>query len=396
MMDNPEHLNWSVLARSYGKAERALGELAHALQTTPLHATWLWREITRTSVIIAQIRGYRVRIEQLRMTLIGAPLGREDETPGLAAAKRIFIAAEPSFRTELETDSKSALLPIFWRDEDGAHGQDGWDETAGMDGAGEVAWPQQADRKQLQSLVRELVCLADDGRRPALISLLIGLRKHSAHPATRRLPTPLIRLALPLALSEAGLLPKAAPGLLGGARLPLGMSRAVASDQPLTEWLKGALEALADEAYLSSRRLLGLMRQHQAWHRALAEEGLRKHALAPRALDLLAATPVMTIGLVARHVGCSHVAAGKITERLVEAGILIEQTSRSRHKVFVAGDLSGPAGADGFSDGPPLSFSEPAPAVDMDAVGATLSGLFADIDRLNKRAEDRIRTERPS
>jgi hypothetical protein len=135
------------------------------------------------------------------------------------------------------------------------------------------------------------------------------------------------------------------------------------------------------------------MRQHQAWHQALAREGLRKHALAPRALDLLAATPVMTIGLIARHVGCSHVAAGRIAERLVATGILIEQTSRSRHKLFVASDLAGPAGADRFGDAP-LVQSEPAPAVDMDAVSATLSGLFADIDRLSKRAEDRARVER--
>ena len=191
-------------------------------------------------------------------------------------------------------------------------------------------------RDHLIALVREIAGFADDGRRPALINLLVDLRGHAA---ARRLPPPLMRLALPLALAEAGLLPKSAPGLLGGRRLPLGMSPASPEAKPLSDWLKSALEDLAKEAHQSHRRLMELMRQHQTWHARLADAGLRRHARAPKALDLLAATPVLSIGLVARHAGCSHVAAGKIIERLVEHGILIEQTSRSRHKIFIAGDL---------------------------------------------------------
>ncbi|MGI9508924.1 MAG: hypothetical protein ACR2QJ_06205 [Geminicoccaceae bacterium] len=398
MFDDAETANLPILLRPYGKAERALGELAFALRTTPLHATWLWRELTRVSVLIAQIRGYRVRVSQLRMALIGAPLDPNDNTSGLAAAKRIFLAAEPLFRSGSQTDSALALLPAFWHEGGEPHGQGSLDATAGVDGAGEVARPQrmarpqQGERQQLLGLVRELAGFADDGRRPALINLLIDLKKHAAGPTTKRLPTPLVRIALPLALSEAGLVPKAAPGLLGGGRLSLGMSRAVTSDQPLTAWLKGGLNALTEEADESCRRLLELRRQHQAWHDALTKKGLRKHARAPRALDLLAATPVLTIGLVARHLGCSHVAASGIIGRLVDLGILIEQTSRSRHKVFVAGDL--PAESRGEVAGSaPLSFSDPAPLIDVDAVSATLDGLFADLDRLNERARDRMGIE---
>ena len=386
MLDAAETANLSILLRPYGKAERALGELTYALRITPLHSTWIWRELTRVSVIIAQIRGYRVQTGQLRLALIGAPLKRDDNTSGLAAAKRVFLAAEPFFRKASETDSSRRLLPIFWDDRDVEHGQDGLDASDRIEGAGD------AERKQLQGLVRDLGGFADDGRRPALINLLIDLKKHAASPATKRLPTPLVRIALPLALAEAGLVPKAAPGLLGGVRLPLGMSRAVASDQPLIDWLKGGLEALADEANESCRRLLELERQHQAWHQALVKEGLRRHAKAPRALDLLTATPVLSIGLVARHLGCSHVAAGQVIGRLVGLGILIEQTSRSRHKVFVAGDLTAESRGETASSAP-LSFSEPAPVVDVDAVSATLDGLFADLDRLNERAKERTRIE---
>jgi len=89
---------------------------------------------------------------------------------------------------------------------------------------------------------------------------------------------------------------------------------------------------------------------------------------------------------VARHVGCTHVAAGKIIERLVGHGILIEQTSRSRHKIFIAGDLPGAARGEIDSDAP-LVLSDPAPAVNVDALSATLDGLFADLDLLNQRVE---------
>jgi len=239
-------------------------------------------------------------------------------------------------------------------------------------------------RDQLIALVKEIAGFADDGRRPALINLFVDLRGHAA---ARRLPPPLMRLALPLALAEAGLVPKQAPGLLGGRRLPLGMSAGSPETKPLSDWLKSALEDLAKEAHQSHRRLMELMRQHRAWHASLAAAGLRRHARAPEALDLLAATPVVSIGLVARHVGCTHVvAAGKIIERLVGHGILIEQTSRSRHKIFIAGDLPGAARGEIDSDAP-LVLSDPAPAVNVDALSATLDGLFADLDLLNQRVE---------
>ena len=155
------------------------------------------------------------------------------------------------------------------------------------------------------------------------------------------------------------------------------------------DWLKSALEDLAKEADQSYRRLAELTRQHRAWHEVLAGEGLRKHARAPRALDLLTATPVLSIGLVASHLGCSHVAAGKTIARLADLGILIEQTSRSRHKVFIAGDLPTETRGDAEQDAP-LALSEPQRSVDIDAIEATLDGLFADLDRVNERARDRV------
>lgn len=392
MLESTETISWSIVARSYGRAERALGRLAHGLQVSPLHATWLWREITRSAVTIAQAGGYQAKLDQLRLALVGAPLERDDHSPGLAAATRTFLAAAPLFRSIGQADSNSALWPEFWRDDSQAlSGDDALTDDGALDGdgRGEGAGGGEKERReseQLMGLVRELAAFAEDGQRPALINLFIDLRKHAA---TRHLPPPLVRIALPLALTEAGLVPKAAPGLLGGRRLPLGLSRAVATEKPLNDWLKQGLEELMIEADRSHRRLMELTSQYRAWHEALMREGLRKHACAPKALDLLAATPVVSIGLVARHLGCSHVAAGRAVARLVDLGILIEQTARARHKIFIAGDLPIEAGDETMSDGK-LSLSEPLRPVDHDALSVTLSGLFADIDRQAMLTERRL------
>ena len=365
-----DKLHWPDIVVALATAERALGRLAHALEITPLHGTWLWRELVRVSVLVAQARGFHARVDHLRLALIGVPFERGDHTPGLADARRVFLSAAPLFRKTNETDSRSALWPRDW-DPDGGSSEeippaDRHEVDRGV-----------ADRAQLVHLVDELTGFAGDGRRPALINLLVDLREKAAE---RNLPPALVRITLPLALVKAGLVPKAAPGLLGGRRLALGMSRASPDARPLTPWLASALGELAREADLSRKRLAELTCQHQAWHKALSEARLRKHARAPAALDLLAATPVLTIGLVADHLDISHVAAGTIVARLVDLGILAELTSRSRHKVFIARDLSTPdrAGADVDA---PLSLSEPVPAVDVDAVGATLDQLFGELDR---------------
>ena len=389
MFDHPDTVHWPDVVRPLAKAERALGRLAQALDTTPLHATWLWREISRVAVTIAQASGYHAKVDQLRMALIGAPIDADENTTGLAAAKRIFLAATPLCRMHQQADSKETLWPHFW-DLETDEAREADDRRAADAGVPEdVGGAGEGERARLMMLVREVAGFADDGRRPALVNLLIDLRQRATArslPAAPRLPPSLMRLALPLALVQAAVLPKTAPGLLGGRRLPLGMSRAAVEPMPLTDWLARGLNDLAEEARQSHQRLLELERQHRAWHGRLAEAGLRRHARTPAALDLLTATPVLSIGLVARHAGCSTVAAGRIVERLMDLGILLAATSRSRHKVYIAGDLPRRPRGEAELDAP-LAVSDPAPRVDVAAVGATLDGLFADLDRLNERTK---------
>ena len=98
MFDRTDSVHWPDVVRPLAKAERALGRLAHALETTRLHQTWLWRELTRVAVTIAQAGGYHAKVDQLRMMLIGVSIDRDDNTTGLAAAKRVFLTATPLFR----------------------------------------------------------------------------------------------------------------------------------------------------------------------------------------------------------------------------------------------------------------------------------------------------------
>ena len=391
MFDDTETVNPSVLLRPYGKAERALGRLAHALEITPLHLTWLWRELARSAVIIAQTSGHHARVDHLRLALIGAPIDLKDNTSGLAAAKRIFLAAAPLFYIGDQTDSNDTLWPQFWSFDDGAALSDAvppYLRTASPSADGQSRrrpWNEDRERDGLFALVKELAGVADDGHRPALINLLIDLRRHSV---SGRLPALLMRIALPLALVEVELVPKAAPGLLGGRRLSLGMSRASPEAAPVSEWLALAFSELALEANQSRHRLVALERQHRAWCLVLSKESCGDTPERRRSSICSPATPVLSIGLVARHLGCSHVAAGRIIERLADLGILIEQTFRSRHKIFIAGDLAAPVRGEA-----PLSLSAPLPAVDVDTITATLCDLYADLDRLNERARNRTRPE---
>ena len=248
-------------------------------------------------------------------------------------------------------------------------------------GAGQGAWPQQGE--QLLALVRELASFAGDGTKPVLIDLLIDLRQHAE---ARRLPSGLLRLALPLALHQAGLLPKGAPALLGG-RLVLGTTRSDAEQEPATLWLSRALSALAKEAKEAAARLADLPAQHQAWHQRLLREGLRGHSRMPLVLDLLAATPLVSAGLVAKHPGCAPQAAGRMLRQLAELGIVSEATATSRWKVYLAGDLVLADVKTARAD-EPLVLSEPLPSVDHQVIETTLSDLFADLARLERRAAE--------
>ncbi|MGI9510056.1 MAG: hypothetical protein ACR2QJ_12000 [Geminicoccaceae bacterium] len=378
MLDRPDIPHWPPLLRPLAAASTALGGLAHALGATPIHRAWLWREITRTSVKISQFSGYRVLMSRLMQSLAGVPLEPGEDDAGLAAARRVFLVAAPLFRNDGKVDSTGAHLELFaplWADHrPGADGSASQEVPDRHSATGERVGEGDAARQRLMLLVRELTAFAGDGVRPDLIDLFLELRRHAA---ARRLPGSQARLALPLALAGAGLVPKAAPGLLGGR-----LSLAPSAEEAVTPWLARGLGELGKEANWARRRLAALTDQHRAWHARLADAGLRRHSRAPAVLDLLAATPVLSASLVARHLGCSAMGASKILWRLADLGIVTEATPRARWKIYLAGDLTAPD-----RDAPEalLALSEPMPVIDFEAIDASLDALFSDLERLDRR-----------
>ncbi len=390
MITAAETVHWPPLLRPLADASAALGRLAHGLEVSPLHRAWLWRETARSSAEISRISGHRVRLDRLMLHLAGVPLDRSGDDGGLAAARRVFLTMAPLFRAGRKADSIGTMPELFtplWLDDGGT--------SAGRDDESDDRAPAKdgdqegGEGERLSVLVQTLSHHAGKGNNPALIDLLLGLRRQAAG---RRLPPGLLRLALPLSLIRAGVLPKAAPALLGG-RLPLGATRPAGEQEPVTTWLARSLSALAREASGAALRLGALERRHRAWHTRLADAGLRRHARTPLILDLLAATPVLSASLVARHLGCSAPGAGRMLQHLAELGIVTAATDRSRWKIYLAGDLS-VADANGGAPDRPLAFGEPVPPVDSEAIDATLDRLIADLDRAAGRAEARLAEEK--
>ena len=402
-LDRLDSPHWPRLLRPLADASMALGALGQTLETTGLHQAWLWREMSRTACRIAQIAGHRVKTDSLIRRLAGLSLDAEANDSGLAAARRIFLMGAPLFWTSKKADSDSSLpelfMPLWGFDESQslaseARGAEGERLTRDRDqtGAAEVTRSQREaslpQGAELRALVCELASFAGDGNKPVLIDLLIDLRKHAE---ARRLSSGLLRLALPLALHQSGILPKAAPALLGG-RLSLGTTRSELEQEPMTLWLRRALSSLAKEAKEAASRLADLQTQHHAWHQRLLRESLRGHSRMPLVLDLLAATPVVSAGLAAKHLGCTPQASGRMLRHLADLGIVSEATATSRWKVYLAGDLA-LADVETARADEPLVLSDPLPSVDHHAIEATLTDLFADLDRLERRA---IPKSRPS
>ena len=386
MLDHPPV--WPDLLRPLNDALLALGRLQQGLVTTRLHGAFLWRENVRIACQIAQISSYRMTFEQLAFDLLGVPPDDGDDVGGLAAGRRHFLTASRLFIRGQEADSilpSNVLWAPLWHsggepppsDHD-APGGGGRSEA--NDGEGEGG----SDLDRARIIATELAGTATRMSGVPLVTMLQGLRQG----VVRALPRPMARLVLPLALHEAGLVPKPVPALIGG-RLALGEVGLAGTAADTTSWLRRALVGLAQEADGAAKRLDKLTREIRAWQDLLAKEKLRRHAQTPGVLALLAATPVLTASLVVRHVKISKPAASKILTRLVELGILIEPIARDRFKVFVAADIGEKVVAGDQEGG--LTFSVGLPGIDHEAIEANLDQLFSDLEQKSKRALARAR-----
>ncbi len=96
MLDAPESLHWQALIRPHGSTERALGKLAFALESSPLHGTWLWREIARAAVMIAQAQELQGQQPCSALSINASESGREASDfagGGLLSRRGVLLAS---------------------------------------------------------------------------------------------------------------------------------------------------------------------------------------------------------------------------------------------------------------------------------------------------------------
>jgi hypothetical protein len=118
------------------------------------------------------------------------------------------------------------------------------------------------------------------------------------------------------------------------APVPLTGSRALSAEAPngRADWIGAFLEALASEATDYIEMLLSLER---GWIAARARvPAQRSTSRASLAVDVMAATPLISASTLARSVGMSIKCAGELMERFVAAEIAVEVTHRSARRLF--------------------------------------------------------------
>ena len=116
--------------------------------------------------------------------------------------------------------------------------------------------------------------------------------------------------------------------------VPLTGAAALAAETPFERslWLPAFLRALAAEAADGRQLLLDLERAWFAARTAIA--GRRRDSHAAAAVDLLAATPLLSASSLAAGLGIAVKTAIRLFDGLVAAGVAVEVTHRSKRRLF--------------------------------------------------------------
>jgi hypothetical protein len=115
---------------------------------------------------------------------------------------------------------------------------------------------------------------------------------------------------------------------------PLIGAAALRAGQPweMTDWLPVFLHALADEA---EHGLQTMMTLERAWFTARGRAGgQRRTSRAAMAIDVMAATPLVSASSLSRALGMAVNNAGLLLDRFCAEGFAIEVTHRSKRRLF--------------------------------------------------------------
>jgi hypothetical protein len=186
------------------------------------------------------------------------------------------------------------------------------------------------DERQETEVTQALEAIRKAGAgRSGLIGVAQGLRDWIMVAGKDRNP---IRAAIPIYLHERGLTRDVAPILSGASSLH--------GHAPAAEgaWLAFFLDDLAREANEGVRLIRTMERAWADAHDRIGER--RSSSRLPRAIDLLAAAPLLGPVRLARLLECTTRGAGMMLDELVEVGVAVEVTGRQSRRLYGMRDLA--------------------------------------------------------
>jgi hypothetical protein len=194
-------------------------------------------------------------------------------------------------------------------------------EIAGLNYAVELrSWMAAPDPEQVRLRDVALDSLRNcGGGQPALVAAAQGMLDWLAGQGSR----PAIRTAVPLYLRNRGVTIHALAAVTGGDALRAG------SDDP-DGFAVRFLDAVRREAADGRDMLLTMEREwHDARTKVGRRAGARSNSRLPAAVDLLAASPLLSISALAEALGCSIEGASQMLDTLVQLEVAAEVTGRT-------------------------------------------------------------------
>lgn len=275
-----------------GALERASGAIARldALLTGhPLEPAWLWRIRLEAVRRQAAIDGRVIDPWHLAAVIEGVRF-RMDRAAAIIDRGAIFEAARHALG--------------LWR------------------------WFARPSEAQTEAIGCAAATLPAAGQGSPLLGAALGVRAWLDHDGER----PPLRAALALYWQRCGLLHLACPLLTGAKTLDSETPREIEA------WTVRFLAALAEEAETGSEYLRLLEREWFAARSAVRDR--RRDSRAVVAVDIMAAAPVISATSLAGGLGIAVKNASALLEALVERGIAIEVTHRSKRRLFGLKDLA--------------------------------------------------------
>ena len=189
-------------------------------------------------------------------------------------------------------------------------------------------WFARPSEAQTEAIGCAAATLPAAGQGSPLLGAALGVRAWLDHDGAR----PPLRAALALYWQRCGLLHLACPLLTGAKTLDSETPREIEA------WTVRFLAALAEEAETGT----GLLRlMEKEWFAARsAVRDRRRDSRAFVAVDIMAAAPVISATSLAGGLGIAVKNASALLEALVERGIAIEVTHRSKRRLYGLKDLA--------------------------------------------------------